>query len=132
MAVTDDAFDLELAATTILGEHRDVRVLLKQLVSQLSGPLGDRLQVDRQGGFLRKSDDIKSVRASIGTDDFSADVKGTSVVCTVGHSSGGIRIRSEQVEMDDWLRRLLVSLQAEAAHSQAARLALENIVIGGP
>ena len=70
--MTDDAFDLELAATTILGENRDVRVLLKQLVSQLSGPLGDRLAVDRQGGFLRKSDEIKSVRASIGSDDFSA------------------------------------------------------------
>ena len=26
----------------------------------------------------------------------------------------------------------VASLQAEAAHSQAARLALENIVIGGP
>ena len=34
--------------------------------------------------------------------------------------------------MDDWLRRLLGALQAEAAHSQTARLALENIVIGGP
>ena len=129
--MTDDAFDLELAATTILGDNHDVRVLLKLLVSQLSGPLGDRLQIERQGGFLHKSDDIKSVRASVGQNDFAADVKGTSVVCSVGHSSGGIRIRSEQVEMDEWLRRLLGSLQTEAAHSQAARLALENIVIGG-
>ncbi len=130
--MTDDAFDLELAVAAILGDNHDVRVLLKLLVAQLSGPLGDRLQVERQGGFLRKSDDIKSVRASIGQNDFAADVKGTSVVCSVGHSSGGIRIRSEQVEMDEWLRRLLASLQGEAAHSQAARLALENIVIGGP
>jgi hypothetical protein len=130
--VTDDAFDLELAATAILADNHDVRVLLKLLVAQLTGPLGDRLHVERQGGFLRKSDDIKSVRALIGQDDFGADVKGPSVVCTVGHTSGGIRIRSEQVEMDDWLRRLLASLQTEAAHSQAARLALENIVIGGP
>jgi hypothetical protein len=130
--VTDDAFDLELAATAILADNHDVRFLLKLLVSQLAGPLGDRLQVQRQGGFLHKSDDIKSVRASIGQNDFAVDVKGPSVLCRVGHTSGGIRIRSEEVEMDEWLRRLLASLQAEAAHSQAARLALENLVIGGP
>jgi hypothetical protein len=128
----DNAFDLELAATTMLGENRDVRTLLKALVSQLAAPLGDRLQVDRQGGFLRKSDEIKSVRVSMSGEDFEANVHGTGVTCTVGHSSGGIRIRSETVGMDQWLRRLLVGLQAEAAHSQATRQALENIVIGGP
>ena len=130
--MTDDAFDLELAATGILADNHDVRVLLKLLVSQLAGPLGERLEVERQGGFLHKSDDIKSVRASIGQDDFAVEVKGPSVLCRVGHSSGGIRIRSEEVEMDEWLPRLLASLQVEAAHNQAARLALENIVIGGP
>ncbi len=130
--MSDDAFDLDLAASAILADNHDVRVLLKFLVSQLSGPLGDRLEVERRGGFLRKSDDIKSVRASIGQDDFAVEVKGPSVLCRVGHSSGGIRIRSEQVEMDELLRRLLASLQAEPAHNQAARLALENIVIGGP
>ena len=59
-------------------------------------------------------------------------MKGASVVCTVGHSSGGIRIRSEQVEHGRVAAAPAGSLQAEAAHSQAARLALENIVIGGP
>ncbi len=32
--------------------------------------------------------------------------------------------------MGEWLRRLLQGLQAEAAHSESARLALERIVIG--
>ena len=58
-------------------------------------------------------------------------MKGGTVTCMVGHSSGGIRIRREQVDMDQWLRRLLGALQTEAVHSQAARLALENMVIGG-
>lgn len=129
--MSDQSFDLEMASTTILGENKDVRVLLKVLVSQLSGPLGDRMQVERQGGLIHKSDDVKSLRVQIGGDDFGAEMKGGAVECTVGHSSGGIRIRSERVEMDEWLRRLLGSLQAEADHSQAARHALENMVIGG-
>lgn len=129
--MNDDAFDLELATAAILGDGRDVTALLKALVSQLSGPLGERLHVERRGGLLHRSDDIKSLRISLAGSDLETEVNGGSVTCTVGHSSGGIRIRSEKVEMDEWLYRLLAGLQAEAAHSQAARLALENMVIGG-
>ncbi len=51
--------------------------------------------------------------------------------CNIGHSSGGIRIRSEEVDMQTWLTRLLSTLQSEAATSEQTRTALENIVIGG-
>lgn len=64
-------------------------------------------------------------------DQFEAVINGGDLRCTVGHVSGGIRIRNEIVDMDQWITRLLQALQAEAAHSDAARLALENIVIGG-
>lgn len=128
----DDAFDLELATTSLLGDGKDIKMMLKVLAGQLSGPLGDRLQVERQGGLFRKSDEIKSLTASVGNDEFEAFLKGSSVECRVGRSSGGIRIRSEEVGMDDWLRRLLQALQAEAAHSESARVALEKIVIGEP
>jgi len=33
--------------------------------------------------------------------------------------------------MDQWLVRLLGALQREAVHNESARVALENIVIGG-
>jgi hypothetical protein len=109
----------------------DLRIMLKSLVSQLSDVLGDRIAVERAGRF-RKSDDIKSVRITLGNDTLEAAVEGASVRCTIGHSSGGIRIRSEQVGMDVWLTRLLTTLQSEAAHSEQTRAALENIVIGEP
>ena len=129
--MTDD-FDLELATASLMGDDRDVETLLKVLARQLSEALGDRVKVERAGGLLHKSDQVRSIQVSIDDNEFRADMQGGSVTCSVGHASGGIRIRSERVEMDDWLRRLLSSLQAEAAHSQVARQALENIVIGGP
>jgi hypothetical protein len=129
--MSDQSYDLELAAASMLGDSRDIKTLLKVLASQLREPLGERLQVERAGGLLRKSDEIKTVKASVGAREFEASVQGGGVTCVVGHSSGGIRIRSETVPMDEWLRRLLGELQVEAEHSQAARQALENIVIGG-
>lgn len=135
--MTDDpslgpSFDLEVAAATLIGDTRDVRALLKVLAVQLAGPLGDRLKVQREGGLFRKSDEVKSLSATIGSEEFDASINGATIACVIGRASGGIRIRSDKVDMDEWLRRLLQALQAEAAHSESARLALENMVIGGP
>jgi len=126
-----DAFDLELAAAQLRADGTDVRILLKLLVDQLSGALGSRLRVARAGGRFRKSDEIRSIAITMQDDQFDAEVEGSALRCTIGHTSGGIRIRSERVGMDAWLNRLLAGLQAEADHSQAVRQALENIVIGG-
>ena len=128
---TDDAaFDMSLAISQLASNSTDLRILLKLLVTQLAPVLGDRMVVERAGRF-RKSDEVKSVRIALGNDTFDATVEGASVRCSIGHSSGGIRIREEQVGMDLWLTRLLSSLQVQAAHSEQTRLALENIVIGG-
>ena len=126
----ESALDLSMAVAQLSADSTDLRILLKLLVTQLSGVLGDRVVVERAGRF-RKSDDIKSVRIVLGDDTLDAVVEGASVRCSIGHASGGIRIRSERVGMDVWLTRLLTALQSEAAHSEQTRLALENIVIGG-
>ena len=126
----DAAFDLSMAVSQLASNSTDLRIMLKLLVAQLSEALGNRIAVDRAGRF-RKSEEIKSVRITLGDDTLDAVVEGGSVRCSIGHSSGGIRIRSEQVGMDAWLTRLLTTLQSEAAHSEQTRQALENIVIGG-
>ena len=131
MGDTDDAFDLDLAAATVQSNATDVHIMLKVLAGQLSEVLGPKVVVDRAGGLLRKSGQVKALEVSLGDDVLRAQVEGASVRCSIAHSSGGIRIRSESVDLDNWLKRLLAALQAEAAHSEVARQALERIVIGG-
>jgi hypothetical protein len=105
--------------------------LLKALCDELSDTLGERLHIERAGGRFHKSDAISSVTISIAGSQFEAVVDGAALQCHVGHVSGGIRIRSETVDIDQWILRLLEALKDEAAHSDSARQALENIVIGG-
>ncbi|HEX3793394.1 MAG TPA: hypothetical protein VHV57_02715 [Acidimicrobiales bacterium] len=125
-----DAFDLSMAVSTLQANSTDTRIMLKLLVAQLAEVLGDRIAVERAGSRFRKSDDIKSVQITLGDDTLGAVVEGSGVRCTIGHASGGIRIRSEKVDMSAWLTRLLTTLHNEASHSEQTRLALENIVIG--
>jgi hypothetical protein len=129
-AAAGDAFDLSMAVSTLAANSTDLRIMLKALVGQLAEVLGDRLVVENAGGRFRKSDEIKAVRITLGNDTLGADVDGGSVRCSIGHASGGIRIRSEQVTMETWLTKLLTILRDEAAHSDQTRLALEHIVIG--
>jgi hypothetical protein len=131
MTPLDDSYDLSLAAAALRSNSADVRALLKALCSELADTLGERLRTKRGGGRRHKSDDISSVQINMANDQFEAVIDGADLRCTVGHVSGGIRIRSETIDMDQWITRLLQALKAEAAHSDAARQALENIVIGG-
>ena len=131
MGPTDDSFDLNLAAATLRSNSTDVRILLKALTSGLSSTLGERLRVEYAGGRFRKSDAIARVLIAMGNETFEAVIEGPQLRCVVAHSSGGIRIRSEAVGVDEWIVRLLGALQVEAEHSESARQALENIVIGG-
>ena len=126
----DDSLDLDLLASSLRADDGDVRVLLRALVTRLAGALGGRLEIERTGRF-RKSDEIRRVSIRLGDDQLDAVVDRGSLECTISRSSGGIRIRSSRVTLDEWLRRLLGALRDEAATTQATRLALESLVIGG-
>lgn len=129
--MSGDPLDLELATTALLADTRDLRNLLKLLARQLAGALGDRVEVQREGGLLRRSDEVRSLRVRIGDDQFVAEAAKQQVATTIGHDSGGIRIRTERVTPDQWLSRLLQELQKEAEVNQAARMAIESLVMGG-
>ena len=127
----DETFDLDLLASSLKADTGDVKLLLRVLVDRLSGALGDRLRVERaSGGLFKKSDQIRKVAVTLGDEQLEASVAGSNLECTVARTSGGIRIRSTPVSMNEWLRRLLSALRDEAANSQATRLALESMVIG--
>lgn len=127
---TDPTFDIDLLASSLQADTGDVRVLLKALVTRLSDALGDRMRVERAGGLLKRSSEVRRVSVQLGDDTLDAAVTGEVLECTVSRISGGIRIRSSKVSMDEWLRQLLVALQTEATSSSATRRALEAIVIG--
>ena len=121
--------DIDLLASSLRADDSDVRVLLRALVTRLSGALGARLTVER-AGRLRRSEEIRRLSIRLGDDHFDAAVEDGGLSCTVGRSSGGIRIRSTRVAVDEWLRLLLGALRDEAETTEATRLALESLVIG--
>lgn len=131
MAFSDGSYDLALAAATLRANGSDVQALLSALVSGLTDALGTRIETTFAGGRLRKSRDLASVRIMVGDEQFEATVDGPRLRCGLSHVSGGIRIRNELLDVDEWITRLVTSLANEATRSESARRALEHLVIGG-
>lgn len=125
--------DMQLAAAALLANNADVKMLLRVLGKNLQEALGSRVEVTHPSGGLlhRQSDEVKSITVHLDNDDYEASLDGPSVRCSVGRSSGGIRIRSEQLPVEQWLNRLLSSLQEEAVNNQSAQAALQNVIVGG-
>lgn len=125
--------DMQMAAAALLSDNRDVKSMLKLLAKTLQSSLGERVEVThRSAGLLhRPTDEVKTIVVHMEDDDYTADMEGGSVRCSIGRSSGGIRIRNEQLPVEHWLSRLLTALQDLATNNQSARAALENVIVGG-
>lgn len=128
--VDDDAFDLDLAISSLNADGSDVQLMLRLLTEKLAAVLGDRMEVTRAGGLLKRSNTIEKVEIRLRDCGLEARLSGASAEFVIGQVSGGIRIRTERVDASNWTRRLLEELQAEATHSASARQALESIMIG--
>jgi hypothetical protein len=126
----DDANDFAMAAAAIRANAGDFRALIRALSTELADVLGDRLKTERAGKF-RKSAEVSALRVDLSGDCYLAEVHGGTVTCSLAHFSGGIKIRTEPLQADAWLAKLLGALRAEAASSDAARSALERVVLGG-
>jgi hypothetical protein len=125
--------DMQMAAAALLANNKDVKMMLRVLGKSLQDALGDRVDVAHAtGGLLhRQSDEVKSITVHLDQDDYQAAIDGPAVRCSVGRSSGGIRIRNEQLPVEQWLTRLLSALQTEAVSNQSAQAALQRVIVGG-
>ncbi len=125
--------DIEIATAALLADNKDAGMMLGVLANSLKESLGPQMEIiaSSRGRLRRQPDQIKRIRIRLDQDDYEADFVDGRLTCTVGHTSGNIRIRTEQIPIEQWLSRLLTALQKEAATNQAARAALERVVIGG-
>jgi hypothetical protein len=126
--------DMQMAASALLADNKDVRMMLRVLGKTLQDAFGDRVEVTHASGGLlhHSSEEIKNITVHLGPDEYQAQLDGRSVRCIVGRTSGGVRIRNEELPIEQWLGRLLTALQKEAVNNQSARAALEIVIIGGP
>ncbi len=128
---TENRLDLDRAVASLRADAPDASSLLRVLVEYLAGGLGPRLHVQRTGRLFKKGDEVRSVRIELGENEYESVVDGDILLCGIGHSSGGVPVRQDKVDVNTWLTRLLGSLEAEAARHDGVKTALESLLARG-
>lgn len=121
--------ELDLSAAALRADGGDVATAIEVLARKLEAALPDRTTVERRGRKLLGGEKrVRSVHVAAGQFAYLLRVEDGRVEASREKTVGGIAIRREPVELAAWLASLTDALREEAAHSEAARAALERLL----
>lgn len=112
-----------MVAASLRADATDTDTFFEVLASKLAAALGERVRLE-QGGRLKRGARIQGLSVEVGDLELSAERHRGAVRCQVRHSVRGIVLRSEDVEVDEWLRVLVAALVGEAERNDRTRAAL--------
>jgi hypothetical protein len=127
----DETFDLSAAG--LRADGTDLRISVEVLAAKLESSLPGRTRVERRGGGLlgRGEKHVSQIQVDLGSGSgtrYQLEIDGGRVEGFRERKSGGIAIKREPLDPDQWIAALTAELQAEAERSAEARTALEGLV----
>lgn len=125
---SDESFDL--AAAGLRADGADLRISLEVLASKLEQSLPGSCQVERSGGGLlgRRERRVRVLRIDLGEMRYQLTIDGARVEGFRERQVGGIAIKRESLDPDQWIAALTADLQTEAQRNAQARTALESLL----
>ncbi len=118
--------DLDLIAASLRADTQDIGAFVESLADKLEHALPDRVRVFRSRPHLLAPKRVRRIRVEAGGRRLELLAREAGVETSVAHVSGGIVLKTEEVEMDLWLAELARALAGEAERSEQAREALER------
>jgi hypothetical protein len=126
----------DLSAAGLRADGSDLRISVEVLAAKLESALPGRTRVERHGGGLlgRGDKHVRQIQVELGADSgaggalYQLTIDGDRVEGLRERKSGGISIKREPLDPDQWIAALTAELQAEAQRSSEARAALEGLV----
>jgi hypothetical protein len=129
----EENLDIDLSAASLRADGTDLRISIEVLAGKLESTLPGRTRVERRGGGLlgRGQKRVRNIQVELGTDNgmrYELTIAGERVEGFRERKSGGISIKREPLNPDEWIAALTGELRAEAERSSEARSALEALV----
>lgn len=118
--------DFELVAASLRADASDLRVFVDVLAEKLAGALPDRTSVEHAGRFGGKR--IRGIAVRLGDAEYRLDHDPPEVACQRRTLVRGIALKTEDLQLDEWIERLSRDLAQEAGSSERGRAALARLL----
>jgi hypothetical protein len=125
---SDDSFDL--AAAGLRGDGSDLAISVEVLADKLEQALPGRTRVERRGAGLlgRGEKHVRRVQVELGSCNYELAVEAERIEGFRERRVGGIAIKREPLDANEWISALTEDLRSEAERSAQARAALDRLL----
>jgi hypothetical protein len=123
--------DLDLLAASLRADASDLSTFTEVLAVKLLQALPGGVRIEHGRAKLFGAKQVRKIVVDAGDERLQLRVLDRGALETsCARVSGGIVLKTEPVDTDEWLRRLSAALTAAARHSQTTRQALERLLNG--
>lgn len=127
MAVDEQSFDL--IAARLRADAVDLAAFVEALAVKLEDALPGRVTVERRGaGLFDRRKRVREIAVALGERRYQLDCRDGAVQTSCRNEVRGIAIRSDRLDLDDWIAALSRELADHARESEQGRLALERML----
>ena len=124
----DTPLDIDLVAASLRSDASDTGAFLEALATKLEAALPNGIDVQRRRDGLLGPKRVARIVVDAGDRRLALEADGPALRATAARLSGGITLKTEELDFDVWLRSLSQSLADAARRSQTARRALERLL----
>jgi hypothetical protein len=125
--VEEPSFDL--IAAGLRADARDLGAFVEALAVKLEGGLPGRVTVVRKGsGLFDRSKRVREIDVVLGDCRYRLEHRDAQVETSRRSEVRGIAIKSERLDLDEWIASLSRELTAHARESEHGRQALERML----
>ena len=121
--------DLHLLSASLRADASDLRVFVDTLAARLEDALPGRVRVYRWRERMLGPKLVRKITLDAGDRRFEVEYEGGTLQTACARTSGGIVLKTEPLDIDAWLTALTEALASEAGRNDAARKALERLLI---
>ena len=122
--------DIDLVSASLRADMTDVGTFVESLAAKLEEMLPGHVRVDRAKRGFRGPNLVRSISVDVdGGRLLLRRSDGEVLDCSCARVSGGIVLKTDELDFDGWLDQLGQALAAEADRSQRTRQALERLLL---
>jgi uncharacterized protein YhdP len=125
--VDEQSFDL--IAARLRADAVDIAAFVEALAAKLEGALPGRVTVVRRGaGLFDRRKRVREIALVLDDRRYQLDYHDGVIGASCLSEVRGITIKSERLDLDEWIAALSRELAAHAQESEQGRLALERML----